>query len=663
MLDLHRTLSDWVARCDPEDLVRVVSGRPGSGKSSFCKMFAADLAETLGIPILYCPLHLIDPQADVIQAVAGFVTQNRYLQGSPLDGREGEDRLLVIFDGLDELSMQGRAAAEVAQGFVDEVLRKAAAFAGQGLHRQFLISGRDLAVQANAGRLRRLGQVLHVLPYQVDEQARNAYEDTEGLLAVDQRDLWWQRYGQASGKGFAEMPKELGSANLAEITRQPLLNYLIALSHGRKRLDFSQETTLNAIYADLLQAVYERQWEGGRRHSGTGELAEKDFDRILEEIALAVWHGDGRVATVETIHQRCQRSKLDRYLEQFQEGAKKGVTRLLTAFYFRQAGDVRGEKTFEFTHKSFGEYLTARRLVRMLATVQTQLDRQAENPDDGWDERKALEHWAEICGPTAIDDYVNEFVQHEIAMQPPEDWARWQRTICRLIESAVTHGMPMERLGLPRFQEMLRQSRNAEEALLAMHFACARLTREVVEIKWPSQTAFGEWLKRLQGQRDGTEINLAQTCLGYLDLRDCMIHAIDLFGARMMGANLAGAGMELATLSHAFLHKTNFTGTSLHQANLFSADLEGAMLDNAILYQANLSGANLQGASLREVVLYGTNLELADLTEANLECADLGCTDLGTATLTGTNLKGARMPGQYWDGSPIRNLGDPDQST
>ena len=150
---------------------------------------------------------------------------------------------------------------------------------------------------------------------------------------------------------------------------------MIALSHGRQRLDFSQETTLNAIYADLLEAVYERQWEGGRRHSGTGELAEKDFDRILEEIALAVWHGDGRVATVETIHERCKSSRLDRYLEQFQEGAKKGVTRLLTAFYFRQAGDVRGEKTFEFTHKSFGEYLTARRLVRMLDWVQTQLDR------------------------------------------------------------------------------------------------------------------------------------------------------------------------------------------------------------------------------------------------------------------------------------------------
>ncbi len=650
VVDLHQTLTEWVEHWNPQELVRVVSGGPGSGKSSFCKMLAAELAETLGIPVLYCPLHLIDPQADLIQAVASFVTQDRYLQGSPLDGKDGEDRLLVIFDGLDELSMQGRAASEVAQGFVDEVLRKADAFAAQGLCRQFLISGRDLAVQANASRLRHPGQVLHVLPYQINEREREGYEDSQNLLAEDQRDLWWQRYGRASGKSFSAMPEELRLENLAEITGQPLLNYLIALSHGRNRLDFTRETTLNAIYADLLQAVYERQWEGGRRHRGTGDLAEKDFGRILEEIALAVWHGDGRTATVETIHQRCQRSKLDRYLEQFQEGAKQGVTRLLTAFYFRQAGDVRGEKTFEFTHKSFGEYLVARRLVRMLGTVQTQLDRQAENPDDGWDERKALEHWAEICGPTTIDEYVNAFVQHEVATQPPEVWPRWQRTLCRLIESVVTHGMPMERLGLPRFQEMLRQSRNAEEALLALHFACARLTRDVVKIGWPSPTAFGEWLKRLQGQRLGSVNTLAQNSLGHLDLRGCVIHIADLFSAHMVGADLSGAHLSGADLSRAHLSGAHLSGAHLRGAhlsgaNLRGANLTGADLSRAHLSRAHLSQAHLSRADLSEADLSEANLSRANLSEADLSGAHLRVADLREAKLDGATLEGADMEG------------------
>ena len=143
---------------------------------------------------------------------------------------------------------------------------------------------------------------------------------------------------------------------------------------------------------------------------------------------------------------------------------------------------------------------------------------------------------------------MNAFVQHEVAMQPPEVWPRWQRTLCRLIESAVTHGMPMERLCLPRFQEMLRQSRNAEEALLALHFACARLTRDVVKIEWPSPTAFGEWLKRLQGQRPGPVNTLAQNSLGHLDLRGGVIHMADLFSAHMVGADLSGAHLSGADL-------------------------------------------------------------------------------------------------------------------
>lgn len=559
VVNLHQSLADWAKRFDDQDTVKVISGGPGSGKSSFAKMFAAEVAETQGIPVLYVPLHLLDPEADLIQAVANFVAHDRYLRDSPLDARDGERDLLVIFDGLDELSMQGKAASEAAQQFVEEVLRRADAFVGQSLRRRFLITGRDLAIQANVSRLRRPQQILHVLPYHIDENAREGYRDPNGLLASDQRDSWWQHYSKITGKNFQTMPVELRIDNLTEITRQPLLNYLVALSYERKQLDFSSETTLNEVYADLLKAVYERQWEGGRKHTGTGELEEKDFNRILEEIALAVWHGDGRVATVETIHQRCKASNLDRYLEQFQEGAKKGVTRLLTAFYFRQAGDIRGEKTFEFTHKSFGEYLTARRLVRMLDRNQTQLYRHAVDPDDGWDERDALKHWAEICGPTAIDEYTNAFIQNEIALQPAKSWLRWQRTLCQLIQSAVTYSMPMERLHMQHFQNMLHQSRNAEEALLVFHRACALRTKEVGQINWPSKAVFGAWLKRLQGQRTGPKNTIAMQSFAFFPLTGCALYISDLYDANLVGANL---------------FRANLGGAHLRSANLEGASLE-----------------------------------------------------------------------------------------
>jgi hypothetical protein len=38
----------------------------------------------------------------------------------------------------------------------------------------------------------------------------------------------------------------------------------------------------------------------------------------------------------------------------FEQSVSSGISTLLLAFYFRQKGARDGEKTFEFTHKSFG---------------------------------------------------------------------------------------------------------------------------------------------------------------------------------------------------------------------------------------------------------------------------------------------------------------------
>jgi hypothetical protein len=48
-------------------------------------------------------------------------------------------------------------------------------------------------------------------------------------------------YGAVSGSGYTGLPTELDQGNLTEITAQPLLNYLVALSLRRGELQFSEE--------------------------------------------------------------------------------------------------------------------------------------------------------------------------------------------------------------------------------------------------------------------------------------------------------------------------------------------------------------------------------------------------------------------------------------
>src|SRR5208283_5981347 len=101
--------------------------------------------------------------------------------------------------------------------------------------------------------------------------------------------------------------------------------------------------------------------------------------------------------------------------------------RLLAAFFFRQYGQRHtGEPTFVFTHKSFGEYLTARRIIRAIDKINRELKRRGECHDEGWDERDALKHWITICGPSAISPYLHYFLLNEITLRNIAVISNWQ---------------------------------------------------------------------------------------------------------------------------------------------------------------------------------------------------------------------------------------------
>ena len=470
---------------------------------------------------------------------------------------------------------------------------------------------------------------MYILPYFVVESEAEKYDDNLNLLGKDQRNEWWVKYGNAKGKPYNGIPDEIKTDNLTPITREPLLNYLIALSYERKKIDFKSATTLNQIYEDLLCAVYERQWEKGRTHYGIGKLKKDQFFRILEEIALTTWHGDGRTTTIADIQSRCNTSNLNRYLEVFSEGAEKGVSRLLTAFYFRQSGQLKsGDKTFEFTHKSFREYLTGKRIVRMVDQIHNKLKDHEEDPDDGYDEGEALRRWADLCGPTEIDEYLFKFLCDEIALKTKEI-EFLQNTFTKFLGYAVRKGMPMEKLQLPTFKEMMRQSRNAEESLLVIHYACAIITKQVLVIDWGENTAFGEWIKRLQLQRIGIDNKLIMECLAFLDLSKCLLYIQDFFKA-----NLAWANLRMAELARSDFYQANLQGANLQGANLINANLNNANLEEADLKGAKLNGADLKGADLK-----GADLKGADLKGANLLGAKLNDADLKSAKLQGAKLE------------------------
>lgn len=644
VVDLATELRCWLKRTNRLDAIRLVSGGPGSGKSSFAKMFAAEIAREGDMPVLFIPLHHFDPSGDLVSATTDFLRAQNILTFNPLSWEDGEPRVLLIFDGLDELAMQGKVGEKTAQNFVNEVLLKVSQLNHQTLRVQVIITGRELVIQSSENFFRHEGQVLQILPYYLTEESKSHgnYQYSNEMLKEDQRQIWWRKYGLLTGQSITELPAELDQDELIEVSSQPLLNYLAALAIQRGLLKFSSNISLNLIYADLLHAIYERGWSTVQ-HATLRGMEEREFNRVLEEIALASWHGDGRTTTIKEIQTHCEQSGTLSLLDRFQGGLvndrRSAITQLLTAFYFRQSGqDASGERTFEFTHKSFGEYLTARRLVREIRLIHRQLDERDKDPDYGWEIREALRRWLILTGTSAMDTYLYSFLKGEI-QQCATEAREWQKTLCRLLSFVLRHGLPLERLDpRPTFFKEREYSRNAEESLVSAINACAMAAENTSEIEWPDQSSLGTLLHRLVGQRQYTP-SLTLNCLSYIKATDATLTTQDFWHAdlsfcKLQGANLVGSDCRYANFSNAdlrgaYLIYGNFDGANFTNAKLGSTDMKmTAQLVSQLRFArgsnsrvkewCSLNETNFANADLEGVVFFGLDVRTANFAGANL---------------------------------------------
>lgn len=655
VVDLENELDDWLINKDKDDAIRAISGGPGSGKSSFAKIYAAHVARQGKFKVLFCPLHLIDPTKDFSDEIGKFVLEQEILKYNPLSPDNAEIDLLIILDGLDELASQGKAAEATARDFIRAVQQTTNRRNSQELRLRIIFCGREVVMQEGQSEFRTERQLLNILPYFMDDEEQSSgleyfYKDPNELLSKDLRDEWWINYGKITGRSFESMPKELYRLDLLEITRQPLLGYLLALSYCRGKLNFSSEVNLNQIYYDLVEAVYERGYENGRKHISVQGMRKNDFFQMLEEIGLAAWHGDGRTTTVAEIESQCRAGGLEHQLKIFKDGARHGITRLLAAFFFRQHGErTLGDPTFVFTHKSFGEYLAARRLVHAIEEMVEERERRIDKGGNkGWNEVDALYHWIRWCGPTALTPYIYKFLVSEISLYNLDVVEKWQMHLSELFSYNLNNCMPMEMVQLPSFQQALFQSRNAEESLLASLNACAQRTNKISELNPESKNTIGTWIKRIQPQRVDLNSCLALKCLSWLDLKDSVFHSADLMNSNLSNSDLRrsiGIGVDFskAILDKANLSDAYFCSSKFNESSLVGCDLRNSNLDRSNLIGVDLNNANITKASLSKCNLTNANLSNSNCTEVKFTNSILTYAKMVNVNLSKANLEGVIM--------------------
>lgn len=657
----------WVENYKADDAIKVISGGPGSGKSSTAKILAAEISQKIpGIHVLFIPLHLFDIDDDLSTAIENFIKDDRFLSFNPLDGTNGQERILLIFDGLDELSMRGKAASDAAMAFVEEVIIKINRYNGQGHRRQAIITGRDVAVQSTKNKLRKCKQVLKLLPYFVDEEFYGDYHDPNSLLEVDQRNIWWEKYAKAKGLDYKELPEKLDKNSLTPITQEPLLNYLVALAFEGGRITFDENITLNVIYADLLKAVHKRKWEK-ETHPGTLDLTQDSFERVLEEIALAVWHGHGRTATFSSIQLACEKANLSSQLGEFKEDAKKGVSKLLTAFYFRESEQhVSNENTFEFTHKSFGEYLIGRKIARTFTQIHKHLQSYYQEPMSfPFNEETALTNWLELCGPAKVDRYIFEFLVNEI--RDHKDFEPdWQKTAHQLIKRSVEKTWPIEKITGLNFHEMKSYIHNANSTLMNIHFACAQRTKVRSEFNSKKDNnLLLEWVTASLPRVGGSQNSKA---ISYMSFPNCNFPLVNFNFLHIEDVSFLEGNVSFSTCVHSsfshsdfskvgffnavvrstYFYDCEFINTHFQSSTFNLGQFKKTALDEANLNRVTLVSiqftdcsaikATFDGALLRRAVFKNCQLMEAEFTQSIQNGASYINSDLSNSVFSGSTL-------------------------
>ena len=696
VVNLNDDIMSWLRGERGRNRLRLVSGEPGSGKSSAMKALAAKLAERGNdnhpVDVLMFPLQRFQWREGIVESVG--TTLNNYgdeMRHNPLDPehlRHRQTPLLLIFDGLDELAVTAQASEAISASFLRELSTTLRSWHDRPVW--VIVTGRDAIFGNVEGPTTTLpGERFHLLSYHVREHepglpSREDYSDPNGLLLTDNREGAFRRFAEAKGQPFDDLPEMYRRDNLHDLSAQPLLNYFMLTSAPGEISDGN----LAGIYSNLFERLHARNRNVQNRPQDEGKPAagidQNSFDRAFEAMAVAAWRTGGtRAASWEEVlaevdredsYPRADESRLSAVFHagRLDPGAQKPF-RLAAAFFSRndQATGV------EFTHKSFGDYLYARRLAKEIASMADELTRSPAA------EAGMLHFWEELTSEQRMSQEVRRFLELEIeATVDTETLVNRHDVLTPVVERVFQEGCQiageinqrrreqrcsqMEEALFIAWHAMWRPDKNRRYWKLGgntedlLYRALARQGSvhgfrhiSVFVRGWSGVDLSGVAFSNINLNRANLEgANLGSAYLKGADLRDA-----DLRGANLGSANLRGADLRGADLRDADLEDAELRGAYLEGADLRDADLRGGKLRGAYLEGADLRGAYLEGADLRGADLGGAYLESADLEGANLRGADLRGADLDGADLEGADLEGAYLDdpldGAYLDDTDL----------
>jgi len=615
------------------ETIALIESEPGYGKTSFCQLWAAQIAQEFYPTWMPIVIRL----RDVKYGKTLIETLNSAFPVNLSTGLEPENLpCLLVLDGLDELppAAQGIRAKAI---FIQQLLN----FQSQHKHK-IVLTSQSKTLQEIAPEIPLALRRIIIQPLDVEELKQ-----------------WFQQWAKvqslAIAQNFFTFLKQAGLfasqskfPELSTLVRQPLMLHLLGILHRDGLLDDELlELAANAPKSSLLGEIYHRlsRWLlgypliGGIKtmllRSGSAHihrtpeaianlLANRHPQDLLEQmraIALHILHSQHhQINLAEELHP----SPLPAFYFKIQNSD----TSRITAQPKQRFAGVRPvvataaqRSLIEFSHIKLGEFLCAEAV-----TAELKLLTQCDNRTCGTltfvldSPSSVAQHIYNLLGYGILSQEIEELAiailrreqkhkfSFEVLLQRLLSFWRAYCQGCWLDEGiahkALTHFHALQN---PVNVEQV----NAAVGLNVFLLLCV-CYRETKIPFWPC----GNPLNLTEFNPEALSALIAKTTVLHKSAfanRIKSLAGLNLSGASLLQVMLTGVNLEQTNLSNAELIGANLAGVNLQQANLTGANLQQANLTGASLQQVNLTGANLQQANLM-----GTSLNSANLTNACL---------------------------------------------
>lgn len=427
------------------------------------------------------------------------------------------------------------------------------------------------------------------------------------LRQEDQRKTWWQRYSSLVGLN-SDVPMALSDIRLSDITNEPLLCYLLVLSGFAVNDWEAAAENRNLIYQRLIDEVWKRGWGGqgkAKDRQGAGRhLSKASFNDLMETIALAAWlGGDTRVATEEAFHATLKITHAESAWQEFNQDGGEDVANLAMNFYLKAAdGSQRG---FEFTHKSFGDYLAARAIVALAREVSNLVPRYTD---------AALQAWFKATATGTLTPEILVYIRDEIRLMRasggpgPKLVEDLFVAFQSLVRTVMIEGLPAHQSSPLNWRAAARAQKNSEVMLWAVMNACVLSIQ--TEGESPRLIDIG-----LQDNRFALKSVMARIligeenqppvakCFSYLKASNSGLFGLEISSVDLSYSDLSTANMSGCHLMDSSLVGCNLVSTIMQRTNLDRCRFEGAKVEGLDLTDARLITCNPLGDTTGNIVV------------------------------------------------------------